>query len=131
MVGIWIYKPAPSFPGRILPLGGFLLIIRYSKRVSQISLLALVRLVLHLPGVCRSLSVSFWISHKGILSGDCCQICVFVGGERVHSFLLCYLLMSPIQMQNGLMHILTLIPLLLSQLHSDPHSRYCHEPSLY
>lgn len=128
MLGIWIYKPAPSFPGRIWLLGGFLLIIRYSKWVSQISLLALVRLVLYLPGVCRSLSVSFWISHKGNLSRDYCQICVFVGRKKVHTFLLCYLLMSPIEMKNELMHISTLIPLLLSHLHSDPHSRYCHDP---
>lgn len=48
------------------------------KRMSRISQLASLSLVLHSP-MCRAVPMSFLISHKGNFSGNCCWISVFGG----------------------------------------------------
>ena len=58
------------------------------ERFSQI-LLALMSLISHSLGI--SLSVGFWIFHRGNLSVNCCWIGVFVSEMRVQAFLPCHL----------------------------------------
>lgn len=61
----------------------------YGEMLSQIFLLAFIQLVLHFLE-CRSLSDSFWISHKVNFSVFCCQIIVSFGERNIQGFLFCH-----------------------------------------